>query len=67
MASLQITQRKGLAGARQSQRDTLRSLGLHGIGTTVERTDGPAVRGMIRVVAHLVDVSSAGKDKRASG
>jgi len=58
-----ITQRRSTAGAKRSQRETLRSLGLRGIGTSVERPDRPEVRGMIRAVAHLVrvtDVSTSG-------
>jgi large subunit ribosomal protein L30 len=56
VATIQITQRRSAAGTNQSQRQTLRSLGLRGIGSAVERTDGPAVQGMIRAVAHLVEV-----------
>ena len=61
MATLQITQRRSAAGANRSQRETLRTLGLRGIGSAVERTDGPAVQGMVRAVAHLIDVRSGGK------
>ena len=57
MASkLVIKQRRSAAGTNRPQRETLRSLGLHGIGTTSEKPDGPALRGMLRRVAHLVDV-----------
>jgi large subunit ribosomal protein L30 len=55
--TLRITQRRGTSGTSPSQRDTLRSLGLRGIGRTVERRDSPELRGMIRVVEHLVEVS----------
>jgi large subunit ribosomal protein L30 len=55
-AKLVIRQRRSSAGANAPQRDTLRSLGLHGIGTSTERADGPALRGMLRRVAHLVEV-----------
>jgi large subunit ribosomal protein L30 len=57
VSTLRITQRKSSAGANHAQRETLRTLGLAGIGKAVERTDGPAVQGMIRVVAHLVEVA----------
>ena len=53
---LKITQVKGLVGAKQNQKETMRTLGLHKIHQSVEREDTPAVRGMIRAVAHLVDV-----------
>jgi large subunit ribosomal protein L30 len=57
-ANVRITQRRSLAGASPNQRETLRTLGLRGIGRTVERGDSPELRGMIRVVEHLVEVSS---------
>jgi large subunit ribosomal protein L30 len=44
-------------GASPAQRDTIRSLGLGGIGRTTERPDSPQLRGMIRAVSHLVEVS----------
>ncbi len=56
MAALTITQRRSANGASRKQRDTLRSLGLGRIGRSVERDDGPAVRGAVRVVEHLVEV-----------
>ena len=55
-ASLRITQFKSANGANPKQRDTLRTLGLGKIGRTVERPDGPTVRGAIQVVRHLVKV-----------
>ena len=57
--AIQITQHRSAAGTKRSQRETLRSLGLRGIGTSVERPDRPEVRGMIRAVAHLVRVTDA--------
>ena len=59
-----ITQRKSSAGANGKVRDTLRSLGLGGIGRTVERPDGPQLRGMVRTVRHLVDVTDSGSGGR---
>lgn len=56
---LKITQIKSTIGGKQKQKDTLRSLGLRKIGQTVEREDRPEVRGMIKVVAHLVTVEEA--------
>jgi large subunit ribosomal protein L30 len=47
---------KGLAGCKQSHRDTVRGLGLKRIRQTVELTDTPAVRGMIGKVYYLVRV-----------
>ncbi len=56
--SVRITQRKSANGTNPAQRETLRSLGLGRIGRTVERPDSPQLRGMIRVVEHLVDVDA---------
>ncbi|MDR2373927.1 MAG: 50S ribosomal protein L30 [Bifidobacteriaceae bacterium] len=57
MATLRITRLKSGIGAKRNQRETLRTLGLRKIGQTVERpADNPAVRGMVRTVAHLVKV-----------
>jgi len=38
------------------QRETLRGLGLRRLGHTVELEDTPSVRGMVRKVAHLLEV-----------
>ena len=49
-----IKQVKSSNGANGRQLDTLRSLGLRGIGKTVEHEDSPQLRGMIHAVRHLV-------------
>jgi large subunit ribosomal protein L30 len=54
--SLLITQVKSANGTNSRQRDTLRSLGLRGIGKSVEREDSPQLRGMVHAVRHLVTV-----------
>jgi large subunit ribosomal protein L30 len=51
-----IKQVKSSNGANGRQLDTLRSLGLRGIGKTVERDDSPQLRGMVHAVRHLVVV-----------
>jgi large subunit ribosomal protein L30 len=56
MATLSITQHKSSNGCKANQLATLSSLGLRKIGQTVERPDSPQLRGMIRTVAHLVNV-----------
>lgn len=56
MTDLRITQTKSKIGGTRTQRDSLRSLGLHRIGETVVKADRPEVRGMIQVVRHLVAV-----------
>ena len=51
-----IKQVKSSNGADGKQRDTLRSLGLRGIGKSVERPDSEPLRGMVHSVRHLVTV-----------
>jgi large subunit ribosomal protein L30 len=58
--TFRIRQVKSANGANPSQRDTLRTLGLHGIGTTTERPDEPHFRGMVKAVSHLVEVERDG-------
>ncbi|MEX0705276.1 MAG: 50S ribosomal protein L30 [Nitriliruptoraceae bacterium] len=52
---LRITQTRSVIGRIQSQRDTVRSLGLKRIRHTVIQEDRPEIRGMLRKVPHLVD------------
>ncbi|MDQ4501842.1 50S ribosomal protein L30 [Sinomonas sp. ASV322] len=58
-ATLEITQIKGVVGAKQNQRETLRSLGLKRIGHTVVRKADAVTVGMINTVPHLVKVEEA--------
>jgi large subunit ribosomal protein L30 len=58
-ATLEITQIKGVIGAKQNQRDTLRSLGLKRIGHTVTRKADAITVGMVNTVPHLVKVEEA--------
>ncbi|MFC8304653.1 50S ribosomal protein L30 [Specibacter sp. NPDC057265] len=53
---LEITQIRGLVGAKQNQKATLRSLGLKRIGHTVVRTADAVTAGMINTVPHLIKV-----------
>ncbi len=52
-----ITQVKSANGTDKAQRATLESLGLRGIGKSVEKPDSPQLRGMVHRVRHLVEVS----------
>jgi large subunit ribosomal protein L30 len=56
MSTFIIKQVRSANGSNGRQRDTLRSLGLRGIGKTVEREDSPQLRGMVHAVRHLVIV-----------
>ena len=59
MARLEVTYRKSAIGYRQSQKDTLRKLGLKKLHQSVVHDDTPAIRGMIHKVQHLVEVREA--------
>jgi large subunit ribosomal protein L30 len=54
--TLVIKQIRSTNGASPRQRDTLRSLRLGRIGRESRRADGPELRGMLRVVGHMVEV-----------
>jgi large subunit ribosomal protein L30 len=56
VSTLAIKQVKSANGTDQSQRDTLRTLGLRRIGQIVERPDSPQLRGMVHKVQHLIVV-----------
>ena len=60
MSMLRVTQTRSRNGSDKRQIATLRSLGLHRIGHTVEVPDSPQARGMIAKVRHLVEVSEDG-------
>jgi large subunit ribosomal protein L30 len=56
MARIKVTQIKSGISGTQSQRDTLRSLGLKRIGDVVVKQDRPEIRGMAKAIPHLVTV-----------
>ena len=60
---LRIQQVKSGIGARRSQRDTLKALGLRHHQAQVIQPDNPAIRGMVRAVAHLVQVEEVENDE----
>jgi large subunit ribosomal protein L30 len=55
MASIEVRQVRSANGASPRQRDTLRSLGLGRIGKRATHEDSPQLRGMLRVVDHMVE------------
>jgi large subunit ribosomal protein L30 len=59
MTKLRLTQIRSQIGQSQRHRGTLRALGLGKIGRTAEQEATPAIKGMIRKVAHLVKVEDA--------
>jgi large subunit ribosomal protein L30 len=54
--TVKIVQLRSVAGRKPGQRETLIGLGLNKIRRESVLEDTPAVRGMIRKVAHLVRV-----------
>ena len=60
---LRIRQVKSGIGARGSQRDTLKALGLRHHQAQVLQPDNQAIRGMVRAVAHLVQVEEVENDE----
>lgn len=56
---LKITQVRSAESRIAKQQGTIRALGLKRLGHTVEHEDSPIVRGMIRVVEHLVTVEES--------
>ena len=57
MTRLVIRQHRSSIGEKINARRTLAALGLRRTGQVVEQSDSKAVRGMLRRVAHLVEVS----------
>ena len=53
---LEITQVRSIARCTQPQIKTIEALGLRKIRQTVVQPDNAAIRGMLRVVPHLVSV-----------
>ncbi len=53
---LKVTQVKGLANRPETQRQTIRGLGLRGPHSSVVVDNTPSFRGMVKKVIHLVTV-----------
>lgn len=56
MSQLKITLVRSIYGVKENQRATVKALGLKKIGSTVTQDDNPQIRGMVKVVDHLVKV-----------
>ena len=57
--TLRITQVRSQIGQTEKHRGTLRALGLGKIGRSVERSESPETRGMLRKVRHLVRIEES--------
>jgi large subunit ribosomal protein L30 len=64
---LVIRQHRSSIGEKIAARRTLVALGLRRTGQIVEQADTNAVRGMLRKVAHLVEVSPEGAAPEKAG
>ncbi len=53
---IKITLVKSVIGSLPAQRKTVKALGLRKIGSSIEQPDSAPIRGMVRVVSHLVKV-----------
>lgn len=56
---LSITWKQSAIGRTQVQKDTIKALGLKKLNQTITKSDNPAIRGMIKAVEHLVEVTEA--------
>lgn len=56
MAKLKVTLTRSLIGRPQTQRDTVKAMGLKKLNSSVELPDNAAIRGQIHKVEHLVTV-----------
>ena len=56
MNIIKITQIRSRIGYKQKAKKTLDALGLRKMNQTVEKTDTPAIRGMIKKIDYLLKV-----------
>ena len=56
--TLIVKQTKSLIGSTKKQISSMKGLGLRKINHTVSLMDTPEIRGMIKVVRHMVEVSN---------
>ena len=59
MSKVKITLVKSPIDKSKRQKDTLKALGFRKVHQTVEHEDTPQIKGMLRVVNHLVQVANA--------
>ena len=56
MAKLKVTLTRSLIGRPQTQRDTVKAMGLKKLNSSVELPDNACIRGQIHKVEHLITV-----------
>jgi large subunit ribosomal protein L30 len=64
-ATLKVTWVRSTIGHKAATRGTIRALGLRRLNQTVEVADTPEMRGMLRRVAFLIEVTDAGANGTA--
>lgn len=57
---LKITLVKSPIACKPEHRRTVEALGLHRLGSTVEKKASPAIIGMVRSISYLLDVEEIG-------
>ena len=55
-ATLRIKYVRSAIGRSKSQKEMVRGLGLRKLNQVVERSDSPAVRGIVAKIPHLVEI-----------
>ena len=61
MAKVKITLKRSLIGQSHKSRETIKSLGLKKINSTVEKELDNSLEGMLNVVKHLVTIEEVSK------
>ncbi|MFV0237148.1 MAG: 50S ribosomal protein L30 [Flavobacteriales bacterium] len=56
MAKIKVTLKKSAINRSKNQKRTLEALGLRKINQVVEHNETPQIEGMIRKIAHLVEI-----------
>ncbi len=56
--TINVKQTRSLIGSTKKQISSMKGLGLRRINHEVTLADTPEIRGMIKVVRHMVDISS---------
>lgn len=54
---LKITLKRSLIGRPEKQRVIVKTLGLRKLNQTVVQDENPAIRGMIKKISHLLEVT----------
>lgn len=58
MAKIKVTLKKSTIGCLKKQKQNIEALGLKKIGSSNIHEDNAVIKGMLRVVSHLVTVES---------